>query len=238
MKLTPDGLELHDVQWCIRRLPKKVAQLLIDRGPQIFLAGGFIRSVIANEEVSDIDLFAPSADAAEAAILALKVAGYGYPDADVIKTENAFTLPARMPVQIIHRWVYDSPQACVRSFDFTVAAAAIWHADNLWHSMAHESFYADLAAKRLVYLAPVRNEDAGGSILRVLKFYQKGYRIPIPSLGAVIARLVMGVKDKNDVFGREDQMAKVLTGLLREVDPNVGHRHTAYIEELDDSKQA
>ena len=39
-------------------------------------------------------------------------------------------------------------------------------------------FYPDLAARRLVYTSPLRNEDAGGSILRVLKFYQRGYRIP------------------------------------------------------------
>jgi hypothetical protein len=79
---------------------------------------------------------------------------------------------------------------------------------------------------------------AGGSILRVLKFYQRGYRIPLDSLGAVIARLMKPV-DFDKIIGRtdqEDQLAKVLTGLLREVDPNVDPTHEAHLPAEDKIK--
>ena len=76
-----------------------------------------------------------------------------------------------------------------------------------------------MAAKRLVYLSPVRSEDAGGSILRVLKFYKRGYNIPLDSLAAVIGRLNSGV-DHRATHGDPAQYEKVILGLLREVDPN------------------
>jgi hypothetical protein len=75
-------------------------------------------------------------------------------------------------------------------------------------------------------------------MLRVLKFYQRNYRIPLDSLGAVIARLVGGVhwdELQRSRFGNrgEQGLAQVLTSLLREVDPLVdsdaiGHVDTVH----------
>ena len=98
--------------------------------------------------------------------------------------------------------------------------------------MIDDRFYADLAAKRLIYRSPLRNEDAGGSLLRVLKFYQRGYRIPLNSLGAVIARLVNAVdEEKIGAFAgnHEQKLAKVLTALLHEVDPAIDPEHIAHL---------
>jgi hypothetical protein len=67
----------------------------------------------------------------------------------------------------------------------------------------------------------------------VLKFYQKGYRIPLDSLAAVVARLVNDVKVAKLEYvkeeSREAQLTKVLTGLLREVDPNVDPSHISHL---------
>lgn len=110
-----------------------------------------------------------------------------------------------------------------------------------WTSLIDDNFYSDLAAKRLVYRSPQRNEDAGGSMLRVLKFYQKGFRIPLDSLGAVIARMADAVDlkcievlpdfDTPSDLGKttEERWAKVLTGLLREVDPLIDPTHAAHL---------
>src|SRR5208283_3039247 len=107
-----------------------------------------------------------------------------------------------------------------------------WFESGKWTSLIDDEFYSDLAAKRLVYRSPVRNEDAGGSVLRLLKFYSRGFRIPLDSLGAVLARLVDGVdlngistesfKDGYILGGTsighttEERWASVITGLLRE----------------------
>jgi len=146
-------------------------------------------------------------------------------------------------VQVIHRWTYDVAEDLVQSFDFTIAKAAVWFDPVVgWNSMCDETFYPDLAAKRLTYTSPQRNEDAGGSMLRVLKYYQRGYRIPLDSLGAVIARLMSGVEFDKIREGREEtqekQLAKVVTGLLREVDPNLDPSHIAHLpSEAEDDEQ-
>ena len=231
-----------DVMWCLRRLPRGVFTMLKERAGKLFLAGGFIRACIANEPASDVDLFAESKDSAEAAALLL-----AKDKKDVYKTDNAFTVTRGygLPIQFIHRWVFTDPTKIIESFDFTVACSAIWcDSDGVWQSNCHEKFYPDLAAKRLRYLSPVRNEDAGGSMLRVLKFYQKGYRIPLDSYGAVVARLVMGIdQSKLPGFGDgEKAWAHLLGAKLLEVDPLLDLTHAAHLPstsetELDPKEQ-
>lgn len=211
-------LEDLDVKWIVRRLPKTVREYL-ESNSDVFVAGGFIRACISHEPVSDLDLF--TTNAARAGV----VAGMLTPEGQKpFQTANAITfMLGAVPVQLIHRWSFATPYECVQSFDFTIARAAIWFGDG-WQSTCDPRFYADLAAKRLVYCRPVRNEDAGGSLLRVLKFYQKGYRIPLSSMGDVISRLMSGVipEKLETMVGdtQEEKLSRVLCGLLKEVDPN------------------
>lgn len=218
MNLQPD-----DISFLTRRLPHRVAKAMHDNH-KIVLAGGYIRSVIAREEVQDVDLFVASKDAATSLSHQLVA---GVREARRFNSANAITIHglAKYPIQIIHRWVYDKPEDVIKSFDFTIASAAVWCLGNTssrhpnWQSIAHDDFYSDLAGKKLVYMKPERNEDAGGSILRVLKFYQRGYRIPLDSLAAVVSRLIGGIDQNKIDMGNEAARATIIHGLLREVDP-------------------
>jgi hypothetical protein len=235
-------LNRQDLQWALRRTPAAVLKLLKDQASKVFVGGGFLRACVAGEKAEDIDLFVASKANASlyAELLATKA------DGKVIATENAYTVKGyALPVQIIHRWVYEKPEDLMRSFDFTIAMAGFWWQGCVpateevpgtkegWRSICDDRFYEDLAAKRLRYTAPVRHEDAGGSLLRVLKFYQRGYRIPLDSLAGVTARLLNDVEAWKVLEGRaadrEVQMAKVITGLLREVDPNIDPSHIAHL---------
>lgn len=213
-------LRPYDLAFCVSRLTKGTKKLL-KAHPDLIVAGGFIRAVVANEQINDIDVFSPSLEKAEEA---LKTYCFytGAESRSVIRTDNAFTVNAEnLPVQFIHRWVFSSIDAVLKSFDFSIASAAVfWNAaTQSWDSAVHEDFYPDLAAKRLIYLAPIRHEDAGGSMLRVLKFYQRGYRIPLESLGKVIARLIAGVEQRGVSIDNQELTSKIVTGLLRQVDP-------------------
>ena len=264
----------EDMRWALRRTPRPVLQLLKEKPAQAFVGGGFLRACVAGEKASDVDIFAPSATAAREFAVFLQSKAQG---ARLHETQNAFTIRGGdlpLPLQVIHRWVYDSPEQLMKSFDFTIAMAGFWWEasptvhrpdmdfvstdENLaplgstvrveipagpaigWRSICHDRFYEDLAAKRLRYTAPVRNEDAGGSLLRVLKFYQRGYRIPLDSLGAVVARLLNDVRMQAVMNGheatRERHLAKVLTGLLREVDPNIDPSHIAHLPSEEDER--
>jgi len=209
-------LTLADLNFVLSRLPKDVRSLMMDN--KIFCGGGFIRSIIANEKVNDIDLFGESKDS-------LSAIAYRFASDRKVKvheTDNALTLlcAPRLTVQFITRWVFDDAWKVSMSFDFTVCQAVIWYdgENKEWKSAISDSFYSDLAARRLVYTCPERNEDAGGSILRVRKFLSRGYNIQAQSLARVIARLIMGVKDQGD-FKDEKWLGTILTSLLREVDP-------------------
>ena len=217
MNIVP--LLLDDKLWVVRRLPAALRDyMLTHRQGKLFLAGGFIRDCISNAKPSDIDLFVPSKDAATAAMVEICTA-LGWDPRKSIETENAYTIPLKpIPIQIIFRWTFENPEPAIESFDFTIAQAAIWVEGGGWSGIASERFYPDLAAHRLVYTSPIRQEEPGGSFLRMLKFYQRGYRITLESAGALVSRLVRGV-DREKVGDDEQAFGRVVSGLLREVDP-------------------
>ena len=227
-------LNVRDLHYILRRTPKVVVHTLKAYPARVFMAGGFIRSCVANEPVADIDLFVP--DASMAAMAEVRLAGVSR-----YATQNAVTVRLKdanvPPIQIIHRWTYEKPEELIESFDFTIAKSVVWWEANKWCSSIHPDFYSDLASKRLIYTRPKRNEDAGGSLLRVLKFYQKGYRIPLDSMGAVLARLVRGVRTEALPHGYTDEeaLSKVLTGLLYEVDPLLDPQHLFHLSSEADS---
>ena len=229
-------LNKHDLQWALQLAPKQVLEAMKSAPCRVFVAGGFIRSSVCREPVNDIDMFVSTE--ADAGALAMNLAEND--PKRIYRTDNALTVKGyRIPIQIIHRWLFETPERCAQSFDFTIAMSSVWWSGEAWESLCHPDFYSDLAAKRLVYTSPDRNEDAGGSLLRVLKFYQRGYRIPLGSMGAVIARLLRGVDEINwekrntmDTQAWELQMGHVLTGLLREVDPAIDPNHLAHLPDL------
>jgi hypothetical protein len=219
-----------DLKFVVRRIPADVRDLLTDNGGSLFLGGGFIRDTIAGLPVKDVDLLGgdKSSLGPLAHGLAQKREGRAH------KTDNAVTVlaPPRTPVQFITRWTFDDPEACVASFDFTVCQAVIWrnkgiapHLPGEWFSMCADTFYEDLAARRLVYTYPMREEEAGGSLMRVRKFLARDWNIQADSLGGVIARVAQKIEwakiNREDRLpaDRERAVAQVVTGLLREVDP-------------------
>lgn len=235
-----DNLLFEDVKWCLTRLPKALLKMLKEEKSQLALAGGFVRSCITNEKASDIDLFSKDKKAAE-----LYARRYNADKGRILETCNAYTVLERSktPVQFIHRWSFEDVEEILPSFDFTIACALIYFDGQNWRGMCDSRYYADLAAKRLTYRSPVRIEEAGGSILRVLKFYQKGYRIPLDSFAKTIARLSSGVDwdavQGDEALGQmptEARHAFVLSGLLREVDPQTDPTERAYYP-LPDSEE-
>lgn len=237
--MTNDTLRPHDLQFCLKRLHPSVRAMLQKYGAQVCVSGGFIRSCVANEDINDIDLFGPTEETVKAWAAELALSDKG--SHKIYETANALSVKGfGSMVQFIHRWTFSHPTYVVPSFDFTIAQAALWFEDGEWRSYLHPDFYADLAAKRLVYTSPVRNEDAGGSMLRVLKFYQRGYRIPLESLAAVIARMsaATGVDTTLDTLiyaeGKtvEEAYAKIYTAQLHEVDPQVDPTHEAHLPAL------
>lgn len=186
----------YDLDRAVNALPEQVKALLISKGKNLCVAGGFLRSLINYEQVKDIDLFSTSKEEALNNFneLSEKV------NAKKIKTQNAYSLKSieGMLVQFIHRWVYPSPIELVDSFDFTIACASFWYDKDLqeWDSCVVDQFYGDCVARVIRFRFPNRIEEPAGSMLRVLKFTRMGYDISNESLSGVITKLVDGIEEK------------------------------------------
>lgn len=217
----------EDLRRVMLRLPKDVTEMM--KAHDLMLGGGFIREVVAGMPPNDIDLLGPSEDR-------LKLAATEFfhkrkKEARVLETKNAIThvAPPRTTVQFITRWTFSEPIPLMKSFDFTVCQAVVYwvpceesEAGGYWDSVISDRFYADLASRRLTYTQPERNEDAGGSMLRMRKFLGRGYHIDADSLAKIMARMTVQMTDHENFDGirsSEDGQALILRGLLREVDP-------------------
>lgn len=206
-----EDLDDHDLRRVVRRLPQAlVATLTEDGKPRGVVAGGFIRTVIANERPSDIDVF--GANVTE--VWALSEAYRKRVDRSrAVETDNAITIvaPSVLPVQFIKRWTFENPILLLKSFDFSIARAAVWYMDKAWFGVVHRRFYRDLAARRLVYLSPVDN-TAGGTLLRLQKFAARGYRASAFNIAAIAQALATQ-------GGAEPRVTDQMARLVREVDP-------------------
>lgn len=207
-------LPLNDVRFVLSRLPKDVLTLI--REQRLILGGGFIRATIAGEKVNDIDLFGDDKERIKAIAYEFSAKHGGR----VHETVNALTIlhPHRLPIQFITRWTYNAPFDVVNSFDFTIAQVVIWM-KNQFQGICSDRFYQDLAARRLVYTFPQREEEAGGSLLRAKKFLSRGYIMTAPNFAGVIARIVKKIDYQKVDQADEKVIAGVISGLLLEVDP-------------------
>lgn len=211
----------NDVRYVVQRLPRDVRELLSINAPNILVGGGFIRATIAGETPSDIDIFGDDPVRLD---LVAKDLQQKRPGSKISKTKNAITLvtPNRLPIQFITRWTFSDACKLVQSFDFTVCQAAIWRentkSNSQWFSQIGDDFYIDLAGRRLVYTNPKRDEEAGGSMLRVIKYIKRGYSIQVTSLGNVIGRLTTAMNKERAEKSHLTE-GEIIAGLLREVDP-------------------
>ena len=191
-------------------LPEEVLELLrADNG--VYLAGGYIRAMLLEEEPKDIDLFFSYTNLAFLYIYSSFLVNKGYSS---FTTDNAITFRKQgcKPIQFITRWGTMGPSQLLESFDFTIAQACVCNTvDNSgFTSVVSDSFYRDILLKKLVYTSPKRNEERAGSFLRMLKFLKRGYTADDETIAKVIARA------STNSIG-ESLVAKMLLGNLTKV---------------------
>jgi hypothetical protein len=180
------ALDDRDRAAAVAGLPADVADLLV-ANPCLTVAGGYLRTTIAREPETDIDIFGPTPGPIGQAARRLSAAR------KAVRTEtgSAITIasPGLAPVQFITKWTGPRAQL-LHGFDFTVCQAAIWWDGKKWTTEASRRFYGDLAAKRLCYCAPGSDADPGASLLRAHKMIARGYRIPREDLSKLLAGLI------------------------------------------------
>lgn len=121
-------------------------------------------------------------------------------DYPYLSTSNAITLSKKyyesyeyhdICVQFITRWKFSSVGEILNSFDYTNSQCALWYDTKSQEFVAEctQDFIDAVNNYKLVYTAPIRDEDSAGSFKRMLKFISMGWRIDTDNIAKVLARL-------------------------------------------------
>lgn len=151
-----------------------------------WLAGGFLRSMIAGEDElsGDIDFFFNSEDSFDKMLELIKhpVSGaekafgyYSIPEYESVEKLRIIDCTSlvsfRPNIQLVRLFWFDSPEHVIDSFDFTVCQFAT-DGETLWFN---PQAFEDIKTKTLK-----QNRETGDAIAilnRVLKYQSKGYKI-------------------------------------------------------------
>lgn len=174
------------------------------------LAGGYIRDYVARQQPKDIDFFVAGLDRVvwDEAFKALAVKHHlmlERTDPFSNARSTTFDLLDGTVVQIIHEWNYEATNEgrmrLFKEFDYTTSQCVIWYdmpdktkvvEDDCFggfQSLVHPRFYADLAARRLVYTDPDERVNSNGSLRRAIKFASRGWTITNDELAKVVRRV-------------------------------------------------
>jgi hypothetical protein len=172
---------------CVAPLPAHLNERMREHGKEIILAGGFIRDTLIGVTPKDVDIFCAKARADKF------IGHYEAPN-----TGNQIAKPGKSSYsayigqtkyQFIYRFKFDSPEALLNQFDYSICRAAIWYdrQGKEWTGISWHSWATDAASKHLVFLDHEPEQEA---ILRLLELTKRGYTIGELSLARALTGFV------------------------------------------------
>lgn len=230
MELMELSIPIHRdlVNNIVAKLPEDVKRLLMHFGSGLCVAGGFCRDAFIGEEPKDVDIFAVDANLLAEALLWFKTEAKEY-QLEKQKT-NSVNFVANMddeqtgfrevpPVQFINRVFYPMHGELIKSFDWSVCQIAVYYIiDDGWKGICTKAFGEDIQSGTLHYTAPERDEDPGGSVLRMMRFTQRGWKPTEESIARCLGRFQSRVADEIPfVRGSEDDYTEAIKICFRHV---------------------
>lgn len=135
-----------------------------------FIAGGALTSAFTNNHINDVDMYFKSEELFKQAI------EHAYDDTlwCVAATDRAVTfVKDDNVIQLMHFDFFETPSAVFDAFDYTVCMAA--YDVDAKEFVFHEDFMKHAAQRKLSFHSGTRYPY--NSLLRVLKYQQRGYTI-------------------------------------------------------------
>lgn len=227
-------LKPNDLHRCLEVLSEKCTDLqrvMIYYPRQLVVAGGFVRDAVWGDLFKDVDVFVPSESVARSAASVLSSLSQKPPI--VARTSVSVCDRGGALVQFSHRQPFADPLEVVGGFDFTTSQGSFWY-DGGWKSHVSDHFYPDVFMLRIRYCAPVRDEDPGASLLRLLRLYRRGYRASLETLARVVARFASQSAGSGFLTGAsEAEAARLLLASLRAADKSSDVGDPAYTDLAD-----
>lgn len=196
----PLSIPIHNdlVKNIVAKLPEDVKRLLEHFGSGLTVAGGFCRDAFIGEEPKDVDIFAVSPEILAEALLWFKTEAKDY-QLERQKT-NSVNFVSNFddeqacfkdvaPVQFINRVFFPMHGELIRSFDWSICQIAVYYIlEDGWKGICTQEFGKDIQSETLHYTAPDRDEDPGASVLRMMRFTQRGWKPTEESIARCLGR--------------------------------------------------
>jgi hypothetical protein len=192
-------MRLHKdmVKMVVDKLPVELKNLCEYWGNPIIIAGGFVRDVITGASGKDIDIFGVGAGVMAAASYDFNEAGY---ELRINANSYTYTKKDSIPIQFITRCYYENHEELINSFDWSICQAGVYFDSlaNEWRGICSEQFWEDVLSNTMHYTAPDRDEDPGASVLRMMRFAERGYHVPEEDVAKCIGRMVAEIVPMDD----------------------------------------
>lgn len=174
-------------------LPEVVRDLMCRFPGSVYVAGGFVRDVLAEKSWRDVDVWSVDLDAWNEAYAWLSER-LGQPE-KMVPAPMWVLQPEGRGIELV-KAKHGPAEGVIKTFDFIACQAALVLKDG-WHIlMAHERVAMDIKAGTLFYCGNERS--AGSSLRRAFSLTERGWRLPMTQLDAIARKLVRGC------FGDED----------------------------------
>ena len=199
----------------VRLLPPPLKDILMEHGPHICIAGGFCRDAISGRDPKDADIFAVGKREMEAVIekFGWEAANYSrHHTANTVTFKPFLNMDGYCDIQFITRVYYPFHTDLISSFDFTICQCCVYWSGDSWIGLCTPEFWEDILAERARYTAPIRTEDPGASVLRLVKFARKGYKIGEQDVASCIGRFYAQLSGKP-----EEEMKEKVKSCFRRV---------------------
>jgi hypothetical protein len=185
-------MKLHNnfTQMVVAAMPSALRHTLMYTNACV--AGGYVRDIISGREPKDIDVFVENGQTAKDVQDRLE---WDLESARTKENKNSVTvdsydpLVTMPPIQIVNRWYVWPPEELVETFDWGICQAAVYYDGREWQGVCTQAFIDDLTNETATYMAPDRDEDAGASVLRMVKLARKGYTISEESISGCVGRM-------------------------------------------------
>jgi hypothetical protein len=189
----------------VKSLAPEVKEILQHFDGTTCVAGGFCRDTMTGREPKDVDIFSEDARVAKLAIERFGWATALYSQkttANAVSFTPVLNVESKPDVQFITRTYYTCPTELIESFDFSVCQVAVYW-DQKWVGVCTELFWQDIFGEKATYTLPTRDEDPGGSLLRMVKFVGKGYKVTENDIANVTGRFYAQLSGEPEEAARE-----------------------------------
>ena len=205
MSLENPVFTVNEYQQVINSIPEHIQEQL--KTNDIIVAGGFIRDILIDLPVSDLDIFCKTEEVAK------KLADYSNDGLGILKTDCSYSiLHNDLKVQYIYCRPYTTPESLINEFDFTCCGVSLKWMGGRWDFSYITGFEEDTRDMVLVFRNADYNKGNLGALSRAFRFTAKGWFLPQVEMAKIVHHYIAyspDIRNANRAFVTDTRRVSV-----------------------------